>query len=95
MRVIEEGKDELSVAFKLMHNVDFDFVVEEAEKCVQCVLSTGWKVVSHWELPPWLRDNDFLWHMHRPQLPSFRECFYSMFRQVECVLAVLLLLFSA
>ncbi|XP_065647016.1 adiponectin receptor protein 1 isoform X3 [Hydra vulgaris] len=80
LRVIEEGKDELSVAFKLMHNVDFEFVVEEAEKCVQCVLSTGWKVVSHWELPTWLRDNDFLWHMHRPQLPSFRECFSSMFR---------------
>lgn len=79
-RVMEEGKDELSTAFKLMQNMDFDFVVEEAEKCVQCVINTGWRVVSHWELPQWLRDNDFLWHMHRPQLPSMKECFCSMFR---------------
>lgn len=79
-RVIEEGKDELSVAFKMMHNMDFEYVVEKTEKCVQCVLNTGWRVVSHWELPQWLRDNDFLWHMHRPQLPSFKECFGSMFR---------------
>jgi len=81
-RVIEEGKDELSVAFKMMHQVEYqmEYVVEEAEKCVQCVLNTGWRVVSHWELPQWLRDNDFLWHMHRPQLPSLKECFCSMFR---------------
>jgi len=81
-RVIEEGKDELSVAFKMMHQMEYqmEYVVEEAEKCVQCVINTGWRVVSHWELPQWLRDNDFLWHMHRPQLPSFRECFCSMFR---------------
>jgi len=57
-----------------------EYVVEEAEKCVQCVINTGWRVVSHWELPAWLRDNDFLWHMHRPQLPSLKECFCSMFR---------------
>lgn len=81
-RVIEEGKDELSVAFKMMHQMEYqmEYVVEEAEKCVQCVINTGWRVVSHWELPQWLRDNDFLWHMHRPQLPSFKECFCSMFR---------------
>lgn len=81
-RVIEEGKDELSVAFKMMQQVEYqmEYVVEEAEKCVQCVLNTGWRVVSHWELPQWLRDNDFLWHMHRPQLPSLKECFFSMFR---------------
>jgi len=81
-RVIEEGKDELSVAFKMMHQMEYqmEYVVEEAEKCVQCVINTGWRVVSHWELPAWLRDNDFLWHMHRPQLPSLKECFCSMFR---------------
>jgi len=81
-RVIEEGKDELSVAFKMMHQVEYqmEYVVEEAEKCVQCVINTGWRVVSHWELPQWLRDNDFLWHMHRPQLPSLKDCFCSMFR---------------
>lgn len=81
-RVIEEGKDELSVAFKMMHQMEYqmEYVVEEAEKCVQCVINTGWRVVSHWELPQWLRDNDFLWHMHRPQLPSVKECFCSMFR---------------
>jgi len=79
-RVIEEGRDELSSAFNLMHHMDFDYVVEQGEKCVQCVVNAGWNVVSHWELPQWLRDNDFLWHMHRPQLPSFKQCFCSMFR---------------
>ncbi|XP_066926606.1 adiponectin receptor protein 1-like [Clytia hemisphaerica] len=79
-RVIEEGKDELTAAFKMMQNIDLDYVVEEAEKCVQCIIRSSWKVVSHWELPQWMRDNDYLWHMHRPQLPSFKECFGSMFR---------------
>lgn len=79
-RVIDEGKDELTAAFKMMQNIDLDYVVEEAEKCVQCIISSGWRVVSHWELPHWMRDNDYLWHMHRPQLPSFKECFGSMFR---------------
>ena len=42
-RVIEEGKDELSVAFKMMHQMEYqmEYVVEEAEKCVQCVINTG------------------------------------------------------
>lgn len=81
-RVIGEGKEDLSLAFKLMHNVghDLDMMVDETQKCVQCVINKGWEVVSHWELPHWLRDNDFLWNMHRPQLPSFKSCFGSMFR---------------
>lgn len=66
-----------------MQNIDLDYVVEEAERCVQCIIKSGWKVVSHWELPQWMRDNDYLWHMHRPQLPSFKECFGSMFRLVD------------
>ena len=79
-KMIDQGKDELSMAFKMIQKMDLDVVVEKTEECVQCVFSTGWRVVSHWELPHWLRDNDFLWHMHRPQLPSFKECFCSMFR---------------
>lgn len=84
-RVIGEGKEDLSLAFKLMHNVghDLDMMVDETQKCVQCVINKGWEVVSHWELPHWLRDNDFLWNMHRPQLPSFKSCFGSMFRSVK------------
>jgi len=71
---------EISLACQLMRGVDFGEVVEEAERCVQCMINNTWRVVSHWELPHWLRDNDFLWHMHRPQLPSFKDCFQSMFR---------------
>lgn len=40
----------------------------------------SWKVVQFTTLPQWLQDNDFLRKGHRPPLPSFRECFKSIFR---------------
>lgn len=40
----------------------------------------SWKVVGFSNLPQWLQDNDFLRKGHRPPLPSFRECFKSIFR---------------
>lgn len=40
----------------------------------------SWKVVGFSNLPQWLQDNDFLKKGHRPPLPSFRECFKSIFR---------------
>ncbi|CAH8522415.1 unnamed protein product [Heterobilharzia americana] len=54
--------------------------VEHAEELVIHLWKQGWKVVHHHSLPHWLKDNDFLLRGHRPQLPSFRECFRSMFR---------------
>ena len=59
---------------------DIQIAAEQAGKCIKCFFNTGWNVVSHWELPEWLRDNEFLSHGHRPQLPSFKQCFSSMFR---------------
>jgi len=40
----------------------------------------SWKVVGFSNLPQFLQDNDFLKKGHRPPLPSFRECFKSIFR---------------
>ena len=40
----------------------------------------SWNVVGFYNLPQWLQDNDFLRKGHRPPLPSFRECFKSIFR---------------
>ncbi|CAH8547433.1 unnamed protein product [Schistosoma margrebowiei] len=54
--------------------------VEQAEELVIHLWKKGWRVVHHHSLPHWLKDNDFLLRGHRPQLPSFRECFRSIFR---------------
>jgi len=40
----------------------------------------SWKVCHFHHLPQWLQDNDFLRKGHRPPLPTFRECFKSIFR---------------
>ncbi|XP_033108764.1 adiponectin receptor protein-like isoform X2 [Anneissia japonica] len=39
-----------------------------------------WKATHFNLLPSWLKDNEFLHNYHRPQLPSFKVCFKSMFR---------------
>ncbi|XP_069785282.1 adiponectin receptor protein 2-like [Narcine bancroftii] len=39
-----------------------------------------WHAIPHEVLPDWLKDNDFLLHGHRPPMPSFRACFFSIFR---------------
>jgi len=44
------------------------------------VWAVSWKVTHFHSLPDWLQDNDFLERGHRPQLPSFRACFKSIFR---------------
>jgi len=78
-KALKEGQDELVVAFRAMES-DIQRAAEQAGKCIKCVFNTGWNVVSHLELPDWLRDNEYLSHGHRPQLPSFKQCFSSMFR---------------
>lgn len=49
---------------------------ESVEKFAKYV----WKSISHHELPAWLRDNEFLHHGHRPELPSISACIKSSFR---------------
>ncbi|CAL4069310.1 unnamed protein product, partial [Meganyctiphanes norvegica] len=39
-----------------------------------------WSVVHHSMLPQWLQDNEYLHNWHRPHLPSFAECFKSVFK---------------
>lgn len=50
-----------------------------SKKAIELARS-GWYLLSHFELPEWLRDNEFLSHQHRPPMPSFRSCFKSMFK---------------
>ena len=56
---------------------------EKAEKIAKRAMElgrSGWYLVSHMELPHWLKDNDFLSDEHRPPMPSFRLCFKSIFK---------------
>lgn len=39
-----------------------------------------WESISHHELPNWLKDNEFIEHGHRPELPSITACLKSWFR---------------
>lgn len=39
-----------------------------------------WESISHHELPHWLKDNEFLQHGHRPEMPSISACLKSWFR---------------
>ncbi|KAK2725343.1 hypothetical protein QYM36_001704, partial [Artemia franciscana] len=54
-------------------------VTENAQKHYQKVWEQ-WKVCDFKSLPDWLQDNDYLHLGHRPPLPSFKECFRSIFR---------------
>ncbi|RWS06198.1 adiponectin receptor protein-like protein [Dinothrombium tinctorium] len=53
---------------------------EDAEKYVLKKLEDAWAVCHFNHLPQWLQDNDFLHMGHRPQLESFKKCFWSIFR---------------
>lgn len=48
------------------------------QNCVQKI--RDWKACHFDKLPSWMRDNEYLHFGHRPQLPSFAECFRSIFR---------------
>ena len=41
---------------------------------------TNWKAIHFEKLPSWMKDNEHLHFGHRPELPSFAECFRSIFR---------------
>ena len=73
-----------SAAHNVYDDVDFSAMahhaVESAEDFLRRVWEGTWRVVHFQSLPPWLQDNDFLHHAHRPQLPSFSACFKSIFR---------------
>ncbi|RWS28046.1 adiponectin receptor protein-like protein, partial [Leptotrombidium deliense] len=53
---------------------------EDAERYVRKALGEAWAVCHFSHLPQWLQDNDYLHWGHRPQLESFKECFWSIFR---------------
>lgn len=39
-----------------------------------------WRVCSYHDLPPWMQNNEYLKHGHRPPLYLFSSCFWSIFR---------------
>jgi adiponectin receptor len=61
-----------------------DTVLEVPTKCVEQAKEVGKRVVQyvvdHSHLPNWLLDNEYLISGHRPPMPSFKECFASIFR---------------
>jgi adiponectin receptor len=82
--LIGRGEENLQVMFQnVKERIHVKEAAEQAERLARQVIEAGkrgWRVVAHWELPEWLRDNDFIDHGHRPPLESFRLCFKSMFR---------------
>jgi adiponectin receptor len=59
-------------------------VFEVPTKCVEQAKEVGKRVVQyvvdHSHLPHWLLDNEYLISGHRPPMPSFKQCFASIFR---------------
>ncbi|CAB3409082.1 unnamed protein product [Caenorhabditis bovis] len=66
----KDDEDELEVDVKEEHS--------EATGIVTKTYEARWKVLKYEHLPEWLQDNEFLRHGHRPPLPSFTECFKSI-----------------
>jgi len=69
----EEDDDEFSFSLPSL-----DSAKEQAEQFVKKVWE--WNVTHFKSLPEWLQDNDFVCSGYRPPLPSFYECFKSIFR---------------
>lgn len=53
---------------------------EQAGRYVGKVKKAAWSVLPHNVLPEWMKDNEFLQDYHRPPMPSFKQCFRSIFR---------------
>ena len=51
-----------------------------SQREVQFQPHSKWRLLSHLDLPEWLRGNPFLSHYHRPPMPSFGFCFKSIFK---------------
>ncbi|CAI4228098.1 unnamed protein product [Auanema sp. JU1783] len=68
--VAKEGEDELQVELKEECSEDTGVVTKTYQ--------ARWRVLKYENLPEWLQDNEFLRHGHRPPLPSFAECFKSI-----------------
>ena len=64
-------------------NLESDDLLLVPTKCAESVKNAAkhmWHTLSHHELPAWLKDNEYLHHGHRPELPSFQACLDSCFR---------------
>ena len=44
------------------------------------VWKRGWELISHHNLPHWMKDNEYLKAGYRPELRSAAACFKSIFR---------------
>jgi len=77
----------LRLSFHDLRDQTDDFietVFEVPTRCAEQAKEVGKMVVQyvvdHSHLPHWLLDNEFLISGHRPPMPSFKQCFASIFR---------------
>lgn len=54
--------------------------MDQVDRFAHKVWDGRWRVVSFFQLQEWQKDNEFLHHWHRPQIPSFKACLASIFR---------------
>lgn len=74
-KVQAQGKNEARL------EVDIKEECQEVDSGGHIVIKTWearWTVQSFDALPDWLKDNEYLLTGHRPPLPSFYECFKSI-----------------
>lgn len=80
-RLVENAKTK---ADKLVENAKTKAgtAAHNAEELAKDVYNriTNWKAIHFEKLPSWMKDNEHLHFGHRPELPSFAECFRSIFR---------------
>lgn len=83
---LHNTSDKISVMYKnVRDNVSETMheAGERADKIRKAMIEagrSGWYLISHMELPHWLKDNEYLSDSHRPPLFSFKSCFKSIFK---------------
>ena len=77
----EEHKMFSPISLELVPTERYLLPQAELSECPQKTTEPSKRnLLSHSELPEWLRGNEFLSHFHRPPMPSFRYCFKSIFK---------------
>lgn len=75
-----EGSMQTAKEIGLHAKESLHHALESVDRFAHKVWDGRWRLVSHFQLPEWQRDNEFLHNWHRPPMPSFRACFGSIFR---------------
>ena len=76
--MLKSGQDNNNVEELMRSAADKECGVSQSE--IHFEPHSRWHLLSHFDLPEWLRGNPFLSHYHRPPMPSFGSCFKSIFK---------------